>query len=237
MLNIDNTATSWHEFLVSLATEAKRDADATDVRFALHGVLNDLANVALAYANRLELERGNDLKQPAPAEHLVTASAGAAPSAGPASPSELPGWLLETLQSMGLRIEGLEARVAYLEENANKTTIAPSPPFSYDAIDVIDEDRSAWNTVDRARSALRGMIMREHRQRAASRQAILSRIASLALDPDKDGMVAAEIRQHQMRADELATIDAVAGVMLDEISAIDDLLTLREYNVRKGWPQ
>ena len=237
-IRVDNTATSWNEFLVALALEADRDAEATDPQFALRGVLTDLALVARSYAGRLEIERGPELKQPVVAgaeAELVTEPAAATPVELSRSPSELPDWLLETLKNMGIQIEDLQRRVAYLEDNLNKVVIAPSPPFMLE--EEINEDRDTWNSVGYARVQLRAMVNLEHKKRAASRQAIFRRVAFLASQPDRDGSAAAEIRQHNARAEELSMIDAVCGVKIDEIEALDDLLALREYDVQKGWPQ
>lgn len=264
MINIDNTASGWHDFLRSLAQEAERDAGALDARFTLHGVLSDLANVARAYAGRLEIERGrddeirratNELSQLVTAGASVTATVEPASPSGvsgrspdtiafqapplvapPALPAELPDWLMSAIADMAERISKLEARVAELEA-APRQYVPITPQFAHDVVDVIDEDRTAWNTVDRARSALRGMVMREHRRLSASRQAILSRVASLMIDAkDGDTLVSAELRQHKDRAEELANIDAIMGVKLDEIAGIDDLLALREYDPLRGWP-
>ncbi len=266
MIDIDNTASSWFDFLTQLSEEAKRDSETLDPRFALHGILADLSNVAAAYAGRLETEQRQDLSRPVDGADplLVTEPAPVAPAAEPVSPSEtsdrpvettftgdqpmdaspqvlppteaaIPGWLLDALADMARRIEELEARVTQLEQKP-RDYVSVKDPYQLDLIDVIDEDRTAWNSVDRARAALRGMIMREHRRLSASRQAILSRLAALALDPDRDGLVGAELRQHRDRAQELASIDAIMGVKLDEIAGNDDLLALREYDPLKGWP-
>lgn len=244
MLNINNTATDWHKFLASLADEAARDADATAPEFALHGVLHDLSLVARAYASRLDVERGregaNELKQSAPVsdDQLVTDRVSAEPSAEPVSPSVLPGWLLETLATMGKEIEELRRRVEYLENNQQKSVVTPSMPYALNEAEIYDEDRSAWNTVDRARAALRGMLAREHQQRARIRQTVLLRVTALANQPgDLTADEKAELRQHQVRAEELAQIDAICGVKLDEIAGTDDLLMLREFDVKKGWPE
>jgi hypothetical protein len=238
-MDIDNTASSWFDFLQQLAAEADRDAAATDTRFALHGVLTDLAHVARAYSGRLELERTPAPEQSVEADAGVglvadpAVAEGAIPD-GPVSPSEPPDWLLSAFQNLAARVEDLEGRVSVLEQS--RTSI-PVGAFGLLETEVFDEDRTAWNSVTRARAALRGMIGREHKARAAARQAILARVVALALAPDNDSETQAEIRQHQQRADELATIDAIAGVKVDEVEAIDDLLALREYDVKKGWPQ
>lgn len=246
-LDINNTARDWKKFLGELAAEAARDADATPREMALHNVLHDLHLVAMAYAERLDVERGEDvegaddnLKQLVPGEdaQLVTDPKPAASDAGPVSPSVLPDWLLETLRNMGEEIELLKARVLALESEQQRTMIVPAPQYAVDEISVIDEDRSAWNSVDRARGALRGMIGREHQKRARIRQAILARVTMLATQPGElSSDERAELRQHQDRAAELAEIDAIAGVKLDEIAGIDDLLALREYDHLDGWPQ
>lgn len=244
-LNIKNSAREWHTFLQELAAEAARDADATPRDMALHNVLHDLHLVAMAYAERLDVVRGEEadddnLKQLVPGEdaQLVTDPTPAAPSAEPVSPSALPDWLLETLRSMGEEILRLQDRVSALENQQHLTSIIPSTQYAIDEIAVVDEDRSAWNSVDRARSALRGMVGREHQKRARIRQAILARVTALAngrdeLTPDEK----VEMQQHRDRATELAEIDALAGVKLDEIAGIDDLVQLREYDEKKGWPE
>jgi len=245
-LNIKNTARDWRSFLVELAAEAARDADSTPVEYALHDVLHDLSLVAAAYSERLDTLRGeegaadgeSELKQLVPGEtgQLVTDVPTAA-QAGPVSPSELPDWLLETLRSMGAEIDDLKARVSELELNAQKASIIPAPQYAVDEVGIYDEDRSAWNSVGRARSALRGMIGREHQQRARIRQTILARVTMLATQQELTQDEKAELRQHQDRADELATIDAIAATKIDEVEGIDDLLALREYDTRGGWPQ
>lgn len=246
-LNIKNTARDWRSFLVELAAEAARDADSTPAEYALHDVLHDLSLVAAAYSERLDVLRGEEgaaeaegeLKQLVPGEtgQLVTDVPPAAPTAGPVSPSELPDWLLETLRNMGAEIDDLRVRVAALELNAQKTVITPAPQYAVDEVGIFDEDSSAWNSVGRARSALRGMIGREHQQRARIRQAILARVTALAMQQDLDADERAELAQHRDRADELATIDAIAATKIDEVEGIDDLEVLRTYNARGGWPQ
>jgi hypothetical protein len=246
-LNIKNTARDWRSFLVELAAEAARDADSTPAEYALHDVLHDLSLVAAAYSERLDVLRGeegaaeneDELKQLVPegTVQLVTDVPLAAATAGPVSPSELPDWLLETLRSMGNEIESLRSRVAALEDNAQKQTITPAPQYALDEVGIFDEDRMAWNSVGRARSALRGMIGREHQQRARIRQAILARVTSLAMRQELDADERAELAQHRDRADELATIDAIAASKIGEVEGIDDLLVLREYDTRAGWPQ
>jgi hypothetical protein len=244
-LDINNTARDWKKFLSDLAAEAARDADNTPRDFALYNVLYDLHLVALAYSERLVIERGEDveaddnLKQLVPGEtQLVTDVPLAASDAGPVSPSVLPDWLLETLRNMGEEIERLKARVLALENNQQLTVITPAPQYAVEEISVIDEDRSAWNSVDRARAALRGMVGREHQKKSRIRQAILARVTMLATQPGElSADERAELRQHQDRAAELAEIDAIAGVKLDEIAGIDDLIQLREYDHLKGWPQ
>lgn len=246
MLDIKNTARDWRKFLSDLADEATRDAKATSEDLALHNVLHDLSLVAKAYAERLDISRGDDvadesednLKQLAPerAVQLVT-DAHSAALAGPVSPSVLPGWLLETLRQMGEEIERLKDRVFALENQQQISTIVPVAQYAIDDINIVDEDRSAWNSVDRARAALRGMISREHQKRARIRQTILSRVTMLAGQREISSDERAELQQHQDRAAELGEIDAIAGVKLDEIAGIDDLLVLREYDEKKGWPE
>ena len=245
-LNIKNTARDWRSFLVELAAEAARDADSTPSEYALHDVLHDLSLVAAAYSERLDVLRGeesavegeSELKRLVPegANQLVTDAPDAA-QAGPVSPSELPDWLLETLRNMGAEIDDLRARVAVLELNAQKTSITPAMQYAVDEVGIFDEDSRAWNSVGRARSALRGIIGREHQQRARIRQAILARVTSLAMRQDLDADERAELAQHRDRAEELATIDAVAASKIDEVEGIDDLEVLRTYNARGGWPQ
>lgn len=245
-LDIKNTARDWHTFLQELANEAARDADATPKDMALHNVLHDLHLVARAYAERLDIERGVDLavetdnlKQLVPGEdvQLVTDPTPAAPSAEPVSPSALPDWLLETLRNMGEEILRLQDRVSALENQQQLTSIIPSTQYQIDEISIVDEDRSAWNSVDRARSALRGMVAREHQKRARIRQTILARVTMLATQRELSSDEKAELQQHQDRAAELGEIDALAGVKLDEIAGIDDLVQLREYDEKKGWPE
>lgn len=245
-LNIKNTARDWRSFLVELAAEAARDADSTPAEYALHDVLHDLSLVAAAYSERLDVLRGeegaaegeSELKQLVPegTAQLVT-DVPVAASAGPVSPSVLPDWLLETLRNMGNEIESLRSRVSALEDNAQKQIITPAPLYAVDEVGIFDEDRMAWNSVGRARSALRGMIGREHQQRARIRQTILARVTSLAMQQELTADERAELAQHRDRADELATIDAIAASKIGEVEGIDDLLVLREYDTRGGWPQ
>jgi|694.fasta_scaffold00779_32 hypothetical protein len=243
MLDIKNTSRDWKLFLQELAAEAVRDADTTPPEMALHNVLHDLSLVARAYAGRLDdVERGSgddDLKQLVPdeASQLVTDAPSATP-VGPVSPSELPDWLLETIRSMSDEIEALKVRLSALEGQAQISSIVPTETYRVDELTIFDEDRSAWNSVERARSALRGMIGREHQKRTRIRQAILARVTMLtALPGELTSDERAELRQHQDRAAELGEIDAIAGVKLDEIAGIDDLVTLREYDPIKGWPE
>lgn len=245
-LNIDNTAKSWGEFLQSLADEAARDAASLRPDLALHGILNDLSLVARAYVERVNLERGNDVKRSA---EVPVAEAPATPLEAPLDVGEPvarkpDGWLLDTLADMHnrfgaleARIESLEARVDYLERNQKLTSVAPVAYLIES--ENVDEDPAVWDSIDRARAALRGMVAREHRERAASRQRILERVASLAGSPERDSSIDAEIRQHQARADELGKIDAIAGGKMDEIAGLLDLAAARAYvgDVKKGWPE
>lgn len=234
-LNINNTASDWHAFLSSLSEEASRDAAATDPRFALHDVLKDLGLVAKAYATRLDVERGKEVKQSdrAAASPLVTAPQVAVDEqVAPPSPAGVPGWLLDTLAALGERVDVLEKRVAELEENQQKTWInAPTAPIS----EAVIEDRSTWGNIMVARSQLRAMVDREHASLTRARQTLFARVTELANTPDPDGKISAELRQQSARVDEFALIDAVRGRKLDEIAALDDLTEARSFDVEGGW--
>lgn len=255
----DNTADSWGQALLKLADEAEHDAGEHDTSLALHSVLADLAAVARSYAGRLDVERSPAVAAglPTPAmsevidrvalqthdtleapdyaaviERLAKLENPALIATNAGVPiAQLPEWLAAALKDLSDRIAALEAR-------ANFTTVAPSPVYANDALEVYDDDPSAWDNIDRARNALRRMVMRQHRERAGIRQKILERVSSLARLPDiaSNGALQAELRQHEARADELATIDAVCGVKLDEIAGLDDLEVARSYDASKGWP-
>lgn len=252
MINVGENSKSWLEFLKALAAEAARDAESIEPSMALHGVLRDLSNVALAYAGRIDLIRGEEIKlsllaEVGDSERLVNDPV-AAESEGPVSPSVLPSQQTETktenegpayearIAALEYALSELALRVEDLERNQNKVSITPTPPFAMDD-EQINEDRATWNSVDSARAALRALVNREHKERSASRQAILARIASLASVRDPDEALRAEIVQHQARAEEFGSIDVIRDVKLDEIAAIDDLLELREFNEKKGWPE
>lgn len=264
----DNTNTDWGAHLLRLADEAEHDAGEHDSSLVLAETLKDLAHVARAYAGRLGVERTGKVREVATAdgvgfvdmllgaeipphgadiESLRTAVAelrqrvDLAPSASMADaapPAELPEWLLSTLANHHERMVALEARVTDLEARAQFGTVAPGL-WSLDPVDtVVDEDRDQWDSIVRARAALRGMVVREHRDRSAIRQKVLERVASLARRPDigSDAAANAELRQHEARAQELAEIDVIVGVKLDEIAALDDLEIARSYNTKEGWP-
>lgn len=243
-LNINNTATDWHAFLVSLAEEAGRDAARTPPEFKLHSILTDLSLVAQAYSERLDVERRlEELQQPVEAGRavVVPVSEDAAPlkevaPRDPYSPEDLPDWLLKAFTDLGARVAILEAKVEALERDAHKTSVQPSP-FWIDEGGNLDDNRAAWDSITRARSALRAMVMREHQQRARIRQQVLDRVVALARSPFRDAEMEAEIRQHEQRAEELAVIDGIAQRKLDEIAGLDDLEIARTYDVRKGWPE
>lgn len=246
----DNTAESWGEFLLKMADEAEHDAGEHDTALNLHVALMDFANVARAYAGRVQAEhtgkvKGTAAPEPTPAPrpappstfentHLPTdyAERLAAVSA-PAVPAELPDWLLATLRD-------LEERIAKLEAGANLQAITPAAVYQPLETLVIDDDPTAWDSIDRARTALRSMIIRKHKSLTAIRQNLLARVTDLARvaaigdisDSDR-----AELRQHQDRVNELGESDAIAGVKLDEVAALDDLELARLYNVDKGWPE
>ena len=101
---------------------------------------------------------------------------------------------------------------------------------------ILDDDRTAWDSIDRARAALRSMVIRKHRDMTMIRQRVLERVAALARQPVRTSDENAELGQHEARAHELAEIDAIAGVKLDEIAGLDDLELARLFDVEKGWP-
>lgn len=253
-LDIKNTATDWHKFLMDLAMEANGDAATTDPQLTLHGVLTDLALVAKAYAGRLDVERGGEAAtlddvsavcyRAPPSDDLTDLMSRIvmleALASAPSVESALPDWLNEVLGSLANRIEALEQRVTDLENNQQKTAISPMSPFALEAADVIDDNPDAWDNIDRARIALRSMVIRTYRQRVATRQRILDRVTYLARMPERDSEANAELAQHEARAKEFGEIDVLAQVKADEIAGIDDLDVAREYAERflnKGWPE
>jgi len=247
----DNTAESWGAALLQLAAEAEHDAGEHDTGLALHVTLTDLSQIARAYAGRLvDTTHTGKVIEPAreslpliPELAWPTEEAPAVPLPGGVgfvdlligaeiSPAAtLPDWLADTLRD-------LDARLTALENRANFDTVAPAALFGLDPVPLADDDRSAWDSIDRARAALRGMVIREHRSRASIRQKVLERVTALARTPDvaSDAALSAELRQHEGRAQELAEIDAIAGVKLDEIAGLDDLDLARLFDVGKGWP-
>lgn len=240
-LSIDGNAETWQAFLEALADEAQNDASATDVQFALHNTLRDLSLVARAYATRIAMDRGTEVKQPAaavaPAEPTLEAGL-EAPLGGAAPEAQIPGWLLDALADANNRIGALEARVEALEQNQQLNFITPDRAYLVEAENE-DIDPAAWDNIDRARAALRGIVAREHRRLTQVRQQLLSRVVSLAREPERNSEIDAEIRQHETRAQELGETDAIAGRKMDEIAAIDDLDQARDYATvaREGWPE
>lgn len=252
----DNNAASWGAFLLKVADEAEHDAGQHDTALALHVTLKDFANVARAYVDRLGVERTGKMAEPATAVGFVDLPPG--DQAPPASPEvfgvsalsetvealsekvarlgELPDWLLDAINLMRKKIEDLEARVTDLENNQQKRTVDVSSLRLDPAAVFVDDDRTAWDSIDRARAALRGMVIRKHRDLTAIRQRVLARVTALARQPERSNDEKAELTQHEARAHELAEIDAIAGVKLDEIAGLDDLELARLFNVEKGWP-
>lgn len=248
----DNTAESWGAFLLQIAEEAKHDAGQHGTGLVLHECLKDLAVVATAYAGRLGIEKGAIVPMPETKQvgfvDLLMGDTVAAPVSDPATlarlaaledrivtlpPVEqvLPAWLLETLRT-------LDERVTALENAEQRQFVTPSQAFTVEPVLIVDDDPTAWDSIDRARTALRSMVVRQHRDRAGIRQKVLDRVTALARQPGlhDDSTALAELRQHEARAQELAEIDAIAGVKLDEIAALDDLELARLYDASKGWP-
>lgn len=250
-VKVDNDAVSWRAYLLDLADEALLDAGAIDPRFKLHVILNDLASVAIAYAGRIEIDRGNEVRQPveaaSSAEPHEAPLGGSAPTLG-----EQPDWLSDILNLLRNKIATLEercdslealcmaldARIDTLERNQQLNVITPASAYLIES-ENDDIDPAAWDNIDRARAALRGMVAREHRQRAAIRQQVLARVTALARSPERDAEIDAELRQHELRAQELGEIDAIAGAKMDEIAGLDGLDDARDYvaKVRAGWPE
>lgn len=233
----DNTAESWGAFLLKLADEAEHDAGEHDTALSLHVTLKDLANVARAYVDRLGVERTGKVNAPPATVGFVDLLLGAETPASPAAvPFELPEWLLDAINLMRKKIDDLETRVTDLENNQQKQTVDVSSLRLDPVADVLDDDRTAWDSIDRARAALRGMVIRKHRDMTRIRQRVLERVAALARQPERSSDENAELIQHEARSHELAEIDAIAGVKLDEIAALDDLELARLFDVEKGWP-
>lgn len=236
-LNIDNTATAWGDYLLSLADEAAKDALSTDESLALHGVLRDLALVASAYAGRLGVERGGNASAAAD-DAAVTSTVAADAIKGPAVADTR--WIEENFAMMRKRIDALEERVAWLEDNQNRASVTIPPALSINPDAPIDDNPAAWDNITRARAALQSMIARKHSQLSRIRQTLLTRVTSLARDPARDSDGDAELRQHEARAEELGQIDAIAARKLDEIAGLDDLDAARAFagvGVDAGWPQ
>lgn len=226
----DNTAESWASALLALADEAAGDAKQRDTSLALTVTLNDLSAILRSYAGRLDVERLPVAPDESDAARLQGAQAAPAVPV-PAPVTDLPDRLAAALRD-------LDERVAALEARANFTVITPAPAFAPNTVLVIDDDPGAWDSIERARAALRSMVVREHGDRARIRQSILERVAALARTPDlaTNSAAQAELRQHEHRAQELAEIDAIAGVKMDQIAALDDLELARTFNVKDGWP-
>jgi len=242
-LDIKNNAHSWGDFLTSVAEEAARDAASLSPDMTLHVILSDLALVAGAYAERVNLERGNEVKQPVAAYPVAPSIE--APLGATVTQTETPGWLLDTLAdlhkahgALEARVANLETRVFELERNQQQTVVTPAATYIVES-ENDDLDPAAWDNIDRARSALRGMVAREHRKRSAIRQAVLARVTSLAASPERNSAIEAELRQHSARAEELGEIDAIAAVKMDAIAALDDIGEARGFmlTVVEGWPQ
>lgn len=242
----DNNAESWGAFLLKVADEAEHDAGEHDTSLALHVTLKDLANIARAYVDRLGVERTGKVSAPATVG-LIGLLTGDEIPASPeifgvsaltetvnalsekvAHLGELPDWLLATIKDLDARLTALEARAQFNTVDVSSLRLDP--------VVVLDDDRTAWDSIDRARAALRGMIIRKHRDMTQIRQKVLDRVTALARQPERDNDEKAELGQHEARAHELAEIDAIAGVKLDEIAGLDDLELARLFDVDKGWP-
>jgi hypothetical protein len=232
----DNNAESWGAFLLKLADEAEHDAGEHDTALSLHVTLKDLANVARAYVDRLGVERTGKVTAPPATVGFTDLLMGAEIPVSPAVPFELPDWLLDAINLMRKKIEDLEVRVTDLENNQQKQTVDVSSLRLDPAAAAIDDDRTAWDSIDRARAALRGMVIRKHRDMTRIRQRVLDRVTALAKQVVRTSDENAELNQHEARSHELAEIDAIAGVKLDEIAALDDLELARLFDVEKGWP-
>lgn len=174
----------------------------------------------------------------------------------PAPEYKLPDWLAEGMQQLHERLAVLEAegfprRVASLEQRVadleaalermgEADAITPSPTLMVEKIDPEDYRPESWNSIDRARQALRNQVGRAYSERTAIRQTVLNAVtalADLAARGALDDQQQAELAQQRERADRLAQLDVNYGVKLDEIAALDDLDEARKYDAAAGWAE
>jgi hypothetical protein len=243
----------WGAKIRGWAAEVAAEAQRHHESLNLHTTLNDLDKVLHAYAGRLSITvtppgvMSTEAAMEPLAETPVAVGAVAEfaqklrdemrafqksvedrlAALNTVGATDVPGWLLDTLDDHNRRITALEERANFGEAVIPQRFMPEEP---------LDIDPAAWDSIERARKALQGLLRHEFQTRTALRLNLLARVTSLSRLAVRDEGQEAELRQHEGRVVEQQQIEAVYGAKRDEIEALDDLEIARTYNVKAGWP-